>query len=96
MFLVDDAYMKNYKKEIGRAYYRSLVEDYGEINLRASFQFNRLFYYLTSTNIVYNEEEGHTEIKYTEDETKIDFRTVQYTLVDPDAETEEDAEDKKD
>lgn len=94
MFLVDDAYMKNYKKEIGRAYYRSLVEDYGEINLRASFQFNRLFYYLTSTNIVYNEEEGHTEIKYTEDETKIDFRTVQYTLVDPDAETEEDAEDK--
>ena len=43
-------------------------------------QFNKLFYYLTSTNIFFNEDEGHAEIKYTEDGTKLDFRTVDYTI----------------
>lgn len=87
LFLVDDEYMKGYKKEIGRAYYRSLIEEYGEINLRAAFQFNRLFYYLTSTNIELNEEEGHTEIKYVDG--YLDFRTVTYKLVEADADTED-------
>ena len=84
MFLIDDAFIKNYKKEIGRAYYRQLVEEYGEINLRASFQFNNLFYYLTSTNIQMNDQDGHmhSESKYVEiDGVKyIDFRTVKYTI----------------
>ena len=79
-FLVDDEYMNNYKKEIGTAYYNELIATYGEINLRAAFQFNRLFYYLTSTNFEYNEDEGHVEIKYTEDGSLIDFRTVKYTI----------------
>jgi hypothetical protein len=43
-------------------------------------QFNKLFYYLTSTNIFFNEEEGHSEVKYTEDGTKLDFRTVDYQI----------------
>lgn len=86
MFLVDDEYMKGYKKEIGSAYYRSLIEEYGEINLRAAFQFNRLFYYLTSTNIELNEEDGHTEIKYVDG--YLDFRTVTYKIVEADAETD--------
>jgi hypothetical protein len=71
--------MKAYKKEVGRAYYRSICEQYGEINIRAGFQFNRLFYYLTSTNIQLNEDGDHTETKYTAD-GKLDFRTVSYTL----------------
>ena len=79
LFLIDDAYMKAYKKEVGRAYYRSICEQYGEINIRAGFQFNRLFYYLTSTNIQLNEDGDHTETKYTAD-GKLDFRTVSYTL----------------
>ena len=78
MFLVDDAYMNSYKKEVGRAYYRSVVEQYGEINLRAAFQFNRLFYYLTSTNVHLNEDGDHTEVNYVDG--KLDFRTVKYTL----------------
>ena len=87
-FLVDDEYMNNYKKEIGTAYYNELIATYGEINLRAAFQFNRLFYYLTSTNFEYNEDEGHVEIKYTEDGSFIEFRTVKYTIKVEDAETE--------
>ena len=78
MFLVDDAYMNSYKKEVGRAYYRSVIEQYGEINIRAAFQFNRLFYYLTSTNVHLNEDGDHTEVNYVDG--KLDFRTVKYTL----------------
>ncbi len=87
-FIVDDAYMKDYKKEIGSAYYNQLIDQYGEINLRAAFQFNRLFYYLTSTNVEFNEEEGHSEISYTEDGQFIDFRTVKYTIVEEKADTD--------
>ena len=82
VFIIDDAFIKEYKKEIGRAYYRQLTEEYGEINLRASFQFNKLFYYLTSTNIQQSTEgdHKHTEVKYTEDGSMIDFRIVKYTI----------------
>ena len=81
-FLITDEVFKDYKKEIGRAYYRQLTEQYGEINLRASFQFNKLFYYLTSTNIQQSTEgdHKHTEVKYTEDGSMIDFRIVKYTI----------------
>ena len=82
VFIIDDAFIKEYKKEIGRAYYRQLTEEYGEINLRASFQFNKLFYYLTSTNIQQSTDgdHKHTEVKYTEDKTMIDFRLIKYTI----------------
>ena len=79
VLVITDAYMKDYKKEIGRAYYRDLCEQYGEINIRAAFQFNRLFYYLTCTDIQLNEDGTHTEVKYTED-GYLSFRTVKYTL----------------
>ena len=78
LFIISDEYMKEYKKEVGRAYYRDVVEQYGEINIRAGFQFNRLFYYLTSTNIELNEDGDHTEVKYADG--KLDFRTVSYTI----------------
>ena len=84
VFIINDAFIKEYKKEIGRAYYRQLTEEYGEINLRASFQFNKLFYYLTSTNIVEGEHDGHkhTEVKYEDINGVdfIDFRIVKYTI----------------
>ncbi len=79
-FLVDDDYMKDYKKEVGSTYYKQLCEDYGEINLRMTFQVNRLFYYLTSANVQFNETEGVSEYKYTDDGCFIDFRTVKYTI----------------
>ncbi len=91
-FIIDDAFIREYKKNVGRAYYRQLVNDYGEINLRASFQFNKLFYYLTSTNIEMSEHDGHmhSESKYVtiDGVDYIDFRTVKYTI----AEDAEDAE----
>ena len=83
-FIIDKAYIRDYKKEIGNASYRQLVSDYGEYNLRASFQFNKLFYYLTSTNIEMNRDGDHmhTESKYVtvDGASYIDFRTVKYVI----------------
>ncbi len=88
MFVVNDAYMDRYKKEIGKAYYNQLIEENGDINLRTAFQFNRLFYYLTCTDIEFNEHEGHSEIKYTDDGNFISFRTVKYTIAAEDSDAE--------
>ena len=82
LFLIDKAYMRRYKREVGSAFYRQQVESYGELNLRTALQFNKLFYYLTCTEIEFNAEESHAEMKYTADGTKIDFRTVDYVIVD--------------
>ena len=87
--------MKFYKKEVGRSYYRAMIESYGEINLRTAFQFSKLFYYLAGTNLVMNEEDGdhaHAEHEYVtiDGVDYISFKTVKYTIVEPkeDAETE--------
>ncbi len=89
MFLIDDAYMRRYKREVGAAFYRQQIEAYGEINLRTAMQFNKLFYYLTCTEIDMNDDEGHVEIQYTKDDNvRIDFRTIDYTIVEEKAETE--------
>ena len=101
-FLIDDSYMKFYRKEVGRSYYRAMMESYGEINIRTGFQFNKLFYYLAATNLVMNEEEGeehaHAEHKYItiDGVDYIDFKTVKYTIVEPseDAEAEGDSDAK--
>ncbi len=94
MFIVDDAYMRSYKSDVGATLYRNQIKTYGELNLRTSIQFNNLFYYLTCTEIVYNEEEGHAEIAYTEDGTRIDFRTIDYSIITED-EAESDTEADK-
>ena len=89
-FIIDDEFMKAYKKHNGKAYYDQIIEENGEINVRASLQFERLFYYLASQNIHLNEDNGHahTEVDYVEiDGVKyLDFRTVKYTFA-----SEEDA-----
>ena len=92
MFLIDDAYMRRYKREVGSAFYRQQIDAYGEINLRTALQFNKIFYYLTCTEIEMNDDEGHVEIQYTKDDNiRLDFRTVDYTIK---VETEEDEADK--
>ena len=90
MFLIDDAYMRRYKREVGSSFYRQQIDAYGEINLRTAIQFNKLFYYLTCTDIEMNKDEGHVEIKYTADGSKISFRTLQYSIVEEKTETEAD------
>ena len=87
-FLITDKVFKEYKKDIGYSAYRSYEKQYGEINIRASLQFNRLFYYLTCTDLYDNTEDNKTDIKYTTPEegedAKISFRTINYTFVDDD------------
>ena len=87
VFIIDDAFMKSYKKEVGSVNYNSAIQTYGEINLRAGFQFNKLFYYLTSTNIALNEDGDHVETVYKDG--KLDFRTVSYSII---VDTETDAQ----
>ena len=92
MFLINDAFMKNYKKEVGRVNYNSAIDSYGEINLRTGFQFNKLVYYLTSTDITRPEGEDHTEVVYKDG--KLAFRTVSYSIIveADETETETDAQ----
>ena len=86
-FLVTNDVFKAYKKSLGRAAYRSYEAAYGEINIRASLQFNRLFYYITSTELVKDEDAGHVHsvvTKVTDSEGKefyyIKFRTITYSI----------------
>lgn len=87
-FIVDDAYMEAYKNRVGSAYYDDLVEEYGEYNLRTSFQFNKLFYYLTGANAekadaTYLADSARDGYVYTEVVYKdgfIDFRNVKYSF----------------
>ncbi len=96
-FIIDDDYLKAYKKYVGKAYYNQYMDAYGECNVRAAFQFNRLFYYLTSTNLTESEAGGHAhaEPAYTED-GYLDFRTVKYTIVEGDSDAEGETEDDHD
>lgn len=89
-FIIDDDYLKAYKKYTGKTYYKSLINENGECNVRAAFQFDRLFYYLTSTDVEPSEEGGHshTEPAYTED-GYLAFRVVEYTLKEADTESDD-------
>ena len=84
-FIIDDAFMKAYRNLNGKAYYDQMIENYGDINVRAALQFERLFYYLASQNVSAAEDNAHghtTEVDYVEiDGVKyLDFRTVKYTF----------------
>ncbi len=94
-FLVDDDALKAYKKYIGKPSYNAYIDNYGEHNLRAALQLNRLMYYLLSTNAEKYDEEGTKIVKYVEAEDGsevLDFRTVKYVFKADDAEEGEDAE----
>lgn len=92
-FLVTDEVFKTYKKSLGSSAYRSYEEQYGEINIRASLQFNRLFYYLTSTELEKAEGDEHPHAEYvtvTDADgnvvsTKLKFRVVNYNIKAEDA-----------
>ena len=96
-FLVDDDALKAYKKYVGKANYNSYIENYGETNIRAALQLNRLMYYLLSTNVTYDED-GNKTINYKtvgegENATIVlDFRTISYVFVEDTEETETEGE----
>ena len=83
-FLVTDEVFKEYKKDMGRKSYRVWAEQYGEINIRAALQFDKLFYFLVSTDVAMTEDgdHSHQEPVYVDrdgDGKKwISFRTVSY------------------
>ena len=63
-FIVTDEVFEDYKKEIGSAYDTYYKDSFGERNLRAALQFNRLFYFFTATKLDVHTEDGesHAEI----------------------------------
>ena len=81
-FLVTDAVFEDYKNEIGKKTYEVWEEQYGEINIRAALQADKIFYYLLSTDIVMSEDGGdsHAEVKYVDRDGKLwlAFRTASY------------------
>lgn len=85
-FIVDKDVYKAYKKSLGSVQARQLEEYYGEINLRAILQTNRLFDYLTHYEKEYDTEEKHADAVQTtagEGDAKtytVKFSTVKYTL----------------
>ena len=87
-FFVDDEVFKEFKKSVGRAAYRQYEKQYGEINIRASMQFNNLFYYLTSTKLEKEDGDEHTHAKYkktADGSYVISFRNIEYTIKADDA-----------
>ena len=58
-FLVTDAVFNEYKKDIGKKTYQVWEEQYGEINIRAALQLDKLFYFLVSTDVEMAGEDDH-------------------------------------
>lgn len=83
-FLMDNKAFRVYKKQLGNKNYRAQENSYGEINIRAGLQLNKLFYLLTSTDktVTVDEEEQHVhpEVNYVErDGVKYhSYRLIQY------------------
>lgn len=75
--LVTDAVFEEYKKELGSAY-SYYEEQYGEENLRAALQSNRLFYYFLSTELEKDTYEDATSNVTTKAELKDGKWTVKF------------------
>ena len=77
-FIVNDDYMKAFKNAIGKATYDAYVEENGEINVRASEQFNKLFEYLTSYEFKQNTDDYVLDPVY--EGELIKFRELKYSI----------------
>ena len=85
-FLIDDAFMKEFKSNSSSSAYNQYVKENGEINIRTALQFQKLFEYLTSVEHVENKTMEKIEVKYTEDGTKLSFRVLDYKIAVKEAE----------
>lgn len=74
-FVVTDAVFEEYKKSLGSSY-SVYEENYGERNLRAALQFNRLFYYLVSTEIKMVERDDSMVSEIVTGEVTVDGKTL--------------------
>ena len=84
-FLITDAAFNAYKDKLGKATYEVWEAEYGERNIRAALQFNKLFYYLVNTDYKIAEDGKHVEILYKDNgtgEKVLSFRNLTYTIVE--------------
>lgn len=89
-FIIDNAYMKDFKDNLSASAYDNYIKTYGELNIRTAFQFQKLFAYLTSVEHVENKDMEATYVKYNEEGT-LAFRVLSYKIV---VETKEDAKEE--
>ena len=86
-FIIDNDYLKAFKKFVGSSSYKSFMESTGEVNVRAGYQLYNILYYLTSTDLLPLDEDRHEEScqpAYTEADAEgniyLAFRVVEYTI----------------
>lgn len=90
-FLFDDEAFKAYKDYYGQANYDQIESEYGETNIRAALQADRLFDYLLNTKLEKSEDEdGHAETVY--ENGKLAFYNIGYTIKADDADADKDAD----
>ena len=88
-FLVDNEYMKEFKSELSSSAYNQYIKQYGELNIRTTFQFQKLLAYLTSVEYIENKEMETTDVNY--NNGILAYRVLSYKIV---VETEEDAKEE--
>lgn len=95
-FLFDDEAFKAYKDYYGQANYEQIESEYGETNIRAALQADRLFDYLLNTKLEKSDaedEHAHAETVY--ENGKLAFYNIGYTIkADTDADADKDSADK--
>lgn len=74
-FLVTDEVFKDYKKSLGSSY-SVYKENYGERNLRAALQFNRLCYYLLANEVKVVDRDDNKVTEIVTEEITVDGNTV--------------------
>ena len=92
-FLFDDEAFKAYKDYYGQANYEQIESEYGETNIRAALQVDRLFDYLLNAKLTKSDEEdGHAETVY--EDGKLAFYNISYTIKAEDKDADSDSADK--
>jgi hypothetical protein len=96
MLNIDDEAFKAYKDYYGQANYEQIESEYGETNIRAALQADRLFDYLLNTKLEKSDaedEHAHAETVY--ENGKLAFYNIGYTIkADTDADADKDSADK--
>ena len=78
-FLVDNEYMKEFKSELSSSAYNQYIKQYGELNIRTTFQFQKLLAYLTSVEYIENKEMETTDVNY--NNGILAYRVLSYKIV---------------
>lgn len=90
----DDEAFKAYKDYYGQANYEQIESQYGETNIRAALQVDRLFDYLLSAKLEKSEHGGHSHAETVYEDGKLAFYNIDYVIKAETDDKDEDSEEK--